>query len=255
MDLRVWQEGETGLEVAAKASAALGAAALATAFLFDGVYFWRMDARLLGTFVFADHVETAVYCIPLLLMFAVLLLVFPMFALLLRAAHDGIERKFGPGSPRITAIAIALSFCVIVAWYYLVSKHPVAPAPPPEPRSPANLLFIYIVLAMGMLVGASVLWMFLARDSSLRAGTRRLTWLAPVVWIASTVLFAIGAADENVRDLNSAKATVEDVVTLQDYTQLAGRLIKVVDKGAIVGVRGQATFAYRKNGSPAWILA
>jgi hypothetical protein len=56
------------VEVGAKAVGLLSASAVATALLFDCVYYWSLDRRLLGLLVLWDHTETAVrYILPIIL--------------------------------------------------------------------------------------------------------------------------------------------------------------------------------------------
>jgi hypothetical protein len=54
------------VEFIAKYGAAIGMTALATAFLYDSIFWWIVDSRVLGYFVAGDHVQTAVRIISVL---------------------------------------------------------------------------------------------------------------------------------------------------------------------------------------------
>jgi hypothetical protein len=54
------------VEFIAKYGAAIGLTALATAFLYDSIFWWIVDSRVLGYFVVSDHIQTAVRIISVL---------------------------------------------------------------------------------------------------------------------------------------------------------------------------------------------
>src|SRR5712664_1087725 len=77
------------LEASAKGIAALGAAAIATGFIYDAVRYQWLDRRLLGLFVLSDHIETAVSSLVLIAISWAIVVAFSFFTMPPRSLNKG----------------------------------------------------------------------------------------------------------------------------------------------------------------------
>ena len=60
------------VEMLAKSIALIAAVGLGVGFLYDFVFFFTLDPRLSGVMSMADHIETAVFALPYLVMLALI---------------------------------------------------------------------------------------------------------------------------------------------------------------------------------------
>ncbi len=201
-------------ELAAKGITALGGAAIATAFIYDAVCFQWLDQRLLGYFSVSDHIETAVYClVPIIASWGVFVL---LAFLRMRTSHFGSS----PMRPAyaVMSIAVAVGAVVGVAWLAGESWRP------HDDRLQAFLFWL-----SGF---AAAEW----TSRQIASGNLRKLYVGfPIWWVVLTVLFASSAGRETLRQLSADNLAVIDTITLSDQGQLFGRVVRVLDRGVIVG--------------------
>jgi hypothetical protein len=104
------------VEFIAKYGAALGIAALATAFLFDSIFWWIVRGGMLGYFTLSDHIESAVRIIVVLVTYLVVITI-AMWATY--AFRDSLGSMRGR-RPKVAIGVLVLLFSIVLIYWLLV---------------------------------------------------------------------------------------------------------------------------------------
>jgi len=228
-------------ELSAKAVAVFTAMALATAFVFDSLYYGSLDIRLLSVFGLSDHIETAVYCLPPIIIVAAFLFAGPLIGEFSTSALDAQQATAKATGSKVRKTLVNLGHAVIVI-YVLVGIGWLV------------VLFItkddqrWIWLATasaGLVVAGAQKW--LARgSSSLSESFRKRLLIVPPLWLALTIGIALGTAVVTKLDLKDKMGSpfVADTVLLGDNGQLFGKVIRFVDRGVILGKSDPVRFMF-----------
>jgi hypothetical protein len=222
-------------EILAKAVAVLTAAALATAFLYDSVYFQVLDERLLGVFALSDHIETAVLVLKWIVTASVVALALFFFIAF-------VIKRIRFISNLRAQMRMAAIFLVIFILFYTAFLFGLGELFPEKMQRFIDLKFeILTVLFVGILVASWMTWV-LFRITGPENIVKASLMALPILWVAYTVTFARLDAKWTLIRLNAHTGT--DAVTLVDQGQLFGSVIKIVDKGVILGSSDPVLFKF-----------
>jgi hypothetical protein len=230
------------LELSATIVTALGAVALATAFLYDSIYCLGLDRRLLGVYTIADHVETAVYCLLPIIFLSLYLAALPVAVLVADRIRGEVAARLTlmhrAGHKRAVILAMLFALATGLAAAYGTYRLLISIRLPPATLE-AVWAAIAILLLLALLTWLA--WPRLSHRTFMALAVSQLRVL-PLLWIAVTIFLAATQADKAMRELTSGRLQSMDAVMLVGQGQLFGRVIKVVDKGLILGVQGEVRF-------------
>lgn len=222
--------GLTNVESLAKGLAVLTAVALCTGFLYDAIFFARLDHRLIGLLVMSDHVETAISVVPFVLLAALILWAQPYLSRGLEVG--GVEWTW----PFFLKIIVLIAFLVAIVWFVSTTG--------PSGSSAAQLPSLALaaaVLLLGFLLPSKYRLgrvAFPFPDVSADDGKRSLILWATGVWIIFTVWNAVVQAGTIRKDLfRIDDVAFADLVWLEDRSVVAGQVVRVIDRGLIVATR------------------
>jgi hypothetical protein len=93
------------LEPLAKGVVLLSAGALTTAFVFNWAYFLMLNSTLLGTLVLSDHIETAIWCLPPILLLTSIVLGVGFIGSFVQSFYENLVAKAEARDHMVDALA------------------------------------------------------------------------------------------------------------------------------------------------------
>jgi hypothetical protein len=212
----------------ARYGAVFGMAALATAFLYDSIFWWVVDRRVLGYFVLSDHIESAVQVI-------VLLVILVALSVVLTLAIDGHAYLHGLLRRRYSNFYFAVA--LVIGWLCVVYGVSRVAAGLPSVWSPEARQIADIVALLAAIIVSPAL--FRTEVKPFAEGWRKvLEKPLPsviVLWSIATCIVAImlGLGIKHPDGLAPPKMT-RDVVVIENDAELTGVVIRVLDKGIVL---------------------
>jgi hypothetical protein len=214
--------------VLAKAGGTLGLLSLGTAFIFDTFLYRMIDMRLLSLFVVSDHIETAIYCLPWIALLTIFLSLIPTAFAGVIWLLDKLKERFGR--------KFFISLMIFLTAGCLYSGYEAIKLSFFEDQREGYSAFIVI--------GAFIVWVWVERRSMpmLSKITPAKMWavtgrLSILVWLVVTIMTAINSGADIKRKIEYANQSPNDVdiVTLKDASQMSGLVVRVIDRGVILG--------------------
>jgi hypothetical protein len=201
----------------AKYGGAIGVIALGVALIYDIVFWWLIDPRMLSYLVLADHIQTAIQMFGFICFGVVIGALFSLIASNSLFKIASLDRTW----KIVAALAIVTGCIVCIVW--------VASADVGLTRENRAAV---IMSAVGLLV--MLAW-------SVRMSRRRPLWVSPKAFLAAlswpivpmVVIFTIGLAVS----LSFGTARIRDkhdVLTVEPDMEVSGRIIRLVDRGVIM---------------------
>ena len=208
------------LEPLAKGVVLLSAGALTTAFIFNWAYFLMLDSTLLGALVLSDHIETAIWCLPPILLFTAIVLGIGFIVSIVQSFYENLVAKAEAGSILAKVITGTLSVFLLVAMVGVFFKYS-------EFGGPVSLA----VTAVG-----GITWFAKKRTRVLLA--------LPLLYIVMTIAVA-GIMVLELRDyLKVEQLARPDTVEFIDRTLVACKVVRIIDKGVIVATANPVVFMF-----------
>lgn len=246
-NLRLWKPEDTIWEIGAKVGATLSLISLGTAFIYDAVYYRELDARLLSVFVLQDHIETAIYCVPTVLIGALMyVFIAPLLSWRFVKIVFAYENRMSLKAYKafLIGIIVACASILILLWMVLWFTSADKPESIGHPMLGAEPFWEKIVGLIPILVVST--WMTVRTKASdkLQRVIAEAILILPVFWLITTVLLAVTFANATNRELSSGILRRFDTITIDDRGQLFGKVIRVVDKGLILGALGPDHFIF-----------
>ena len=201
---------------------------------------------MLGFFVLADHIETAVryvFWLVVLIWFAVGL---TLATERMNALLVGIRLKH----PRMFAVVLGPLLLLGLLYFLLRTIGPLKDWP--EQGAAVADICVLVVMALSMPAAMSM------TSNPKRIDSSRAGWLeikknpllaAATLWIFGTAAVAILNGLNAMNLTAQPPATTQDIVVLENHRELKGKLIRVLDKGVILfDWWTDASSSFRRNG-------
>jgi hypothetical protein len=185
--------------------------AFATAFLFDFVFWQSLDDRMLSFFVLADHVQTAVMTVALILGIVASLIVIGVIQHLISVFRMTATKRakwmLGMAVLLVGVTGLLITFrATNVAIKYV-----------------AGITWSLATLVIGdTIANSKPVW-------DRKGFVAFLFYVVPVAWIALTILVAVASAEGA-----TANRTTTDIIKLDRDAELSGRVIRLLGRGVVL---------------------
>ena len=207
------------LEPLAKGVVLLSAGALTTAFIFNWAFFLLLNSTLLGTLVLADHIETAIWCLPPILLLTLVVLAVGFLVSFVQRRYEDLVAWAEAGSTLARVIIGTLSLLLLAAIVGLFKY------------TELGGFLSLAVMAVGVIT-----WL---------AGKRTRVLLAlPPLYVLMTIAVA-KIVELELRDyLRIEQFARPDTVEFIDRTLIACKVVRIIDKGVIIAAANPVTFSF-----------
>lgn len=189
------------MEPIAKVVAVFTAVSLGLAFLFDVAFFATLRSGMWGVLVLADHIETAIAMVPVIVVLMVVL--YPLLWIFQPAFHIRLR----------TRIVVIVSMAATLVVLAIVDGA--------TPSAVIGAAYIFLVFSYTVLF---------APKSNFN---RSFAVYLGVVLVLTAVTLGVTRAQRLMGDIQ--KRIIDDVVWLHDMSSVNGKIVRMVDRGAIVG--------------------
>jgi hypothetical protein len=225
-------EAVRAVEFIAKYGAALGIAALATAFLFDSIFWWIVRGGMLGYFTLSDHIESAIRIIVVLVTYLVVI------TIAMRATYafgDSLASMRVRGPKVAIGVLVLLFSIVLIYWLLVILGWPFVRWSQDAKRIAETIAMIAAILTV---VGFLSLRRSKApspdNDSWRRIVEKPLPFVV-TAWVLGACFLAIASGlSITDPDPSDKPRSTRDIVIVDNDAQLSGSVLRVIDKGVIL---------------------